>query len=344
MMEISPMIARNWRNLKRPRGVLPMEEGETYAKYVVEPLERGYGHTLGNSLELLLLNAIRGAAVSAFKVDGVGERGVISGLKESVEELTLNLKLMELWGALSAPVKVESSLSGEVYARDLSLPEGVKLYNPDLYICTVTGKSKKLSLEVRSGYGYVASEAHEGVFAGFTPIDAMFNPVRRVQYHVADARVGQRTDYNRLTLEVWTSGALSPQEAIVYCAHVFREQMGALINFQEEDEVHLSMDTSPVNRPPYYDLLNLHVSDLDLPVRAQNCLRAANIIYVGELVQRHEKDMVDIKNFGKKSLTDIIEALKSRGLNLGMSVDWMPPPPQSAAALSASPEVEAVRV
>lgn len=335
MMEVSPMIARNWRNLKRPRGVQPVEERDGYAKYVVEPLERGYGHTIGNSLETLLLTAIRGVAVSAFKVDGVSDDGAVSGLKESADELTLNLKLVELWGALAAPVKVESSFSGEVYARDLKLPEGVTLYNPDLYICTVTGKSKKLSLELRAGYGYVPSSSHEGVSAGFTAIDSMFNPVRRVQYQVTDARVGQRTDYNRLSLEVWTTGALKPQEAIVYCANLFREQMGALINFKEEDEVLLDGDSSPANRPSYYEMLNLHVSDLDLPVRAQNCLRAANIIYVGELVQRHEKDMVDIKNFGKKSLTDITDALKARGLHLGMSVEWAPPPPQSAAEAEA---------
>jgi len=335
MMEVSPMIARNWRNLKRPRGVVPVEERDGYAKYVVEPLERGYGHTLGNSLETLLHTAIRGAAVSAFKVDGVGEGGAISGLKETAEELTLNLKLLELWGALSAPLRVETSLSGEVRARDLKLPEGVTLYNPDLYICTVTGKAKKLSLEVRCGYGYATSDAHEGVPAGFTAIDALFNPVRRVQYQVTDARVGQRTDYNRLSLEVWTTGALKPQEAIVYCAHLFREQMSAFIHFQEEEEASVEGELSPTSRPSYYEMLNLHVSDLDLPVRAQNCLRAANIIYVGELVQRHEKDMVDIKNFGKKSLTDIMEALKIRGLHLGMAVDWTPPPPSSAA-----PEVE----
>jgi DNA-directed RNA polymerase subunit alpha len=326
MMEMSPMMARNWRNLKRPRGINTDNETERYGKYVVEPLERGYGYTIGESLKRLLMSAIRGTAVTAYKVDGATSAGNITGMQEDVELFTLQLKELKLWAPTEEPMTIEVTLNkGEVYARDLELPEGVELFSPDLLLCTVTGKAKTLKLELRNGYGYVSAESHESVSKGFTAIDATFSPVTRVEYQVTDARVGQRTDYNKLALQVWTSGAITPQEAIIFCAQLFREQMATFINFQEEEEV-LEVEEVVEERPPYYDLLNTQISELNLPARAENCLRNAKIQYVGELVQRTERSMIDIKNFGKKSLTDIKNALTERNLKLGMAIDgWTPP-------------------
>lgn len=326
MKEMSPMMARNWRNLKRPRGIATDVETERYGKYVVEPLERGYGYTIGESLKRLLMSSIRGTAVCAFKIDGANANGKISGLQEDLEIFTLQLKELKLWVDSEIPVIAEINLpKGEVYGRDLVLPEGVKVFSPDLHLCTVTGKDKILKLDLRNGCGYVSAESHEEVGKGFIAIDAIFSPVTRVEYQVTDARVGQRTDYNKLALQVWTSGAISPQEAIIFSAQLFREQMSTFINFKEEEEI-LEIEEFVEERPPYYDLLNTQISELNLPARAENCLRNAKIQYVGELVQRTERSMIDIKNFGKKSLTDIKNALVERNLKLGMMIDgWTPP-------------------
>ena len=326
MIEMSPMMARNWRNLKRPRGINTDVETKNYGKYVVEPLERGYGYTIGESLKRLLMSSIRGTAVCAFKVDGASSNGNLPGIQEDLELFTLQLKELKLWVNSEEPQVIELTLpKGEVYARDLALPEGVELFSPDLLLCTVTGKDKTLKLDLRNGYGYVSAEQHEGIAKGFIAVDAIFSPVTRVEYQVTDARVGQRTDFNKLALQVWTSGAITPQEAIIFSAQLFREQMATFINFKEEDEV-LEVEEVVEERPPYYDLLNTQISELNLPARAENCLRNAKIQYVGELVQRTERSMIDIKNFGKKSLTDIKNALTERNLKLGMVIDgWTPP-------------------
>jgi DNA-directed RNA polymerase subunit alpha len=326
MLEITPMIARNWRKLKRPRGVSIVEETETYGKYVAEPLERGYGYTIGNALSKILLSSIQGASVVGCKAHRVNAEGQIAGIKESLEELQLNLKELAIWTEAAEPIVAKCEIShGDVFARDLKLPEHIQILTPDLYICHVTGQSQVLTIEIRSGLGYKLAEDHQDLQDNVYPIDATFTPITRVQFAVSNARVGQRTDFDKLTLHVWTNGALSPQTAISLAAQIFREQMASFINFEEENE-----DLDPIDEKepttsydPTFDLL---VSELELPVRANNCLHSAEIRYIGELVQRTEQDMVKIKNFGRKSLADINEILSQRGLNLGMQVgDWIPP-------------------
>ena len=329
MNEINSMMSRNWKNLKRPRGIHTLEEGTTYGKYVIEPLERGYGYTIGESLERLLTSSIMGTSVTSFHIDGVGAEGVISGVEQDLDFVSLQLKMLQVWAPLEGSRVIELTLSkGEVYARDLDLSDDVQIFSPDLHICTVTAKSVKLKIELRNGYGYASSEEHEGVAKGFLPLDAHFSPVTRVQYHVTNARIGQRTDYNKLTLQVWTSGAVSPQEAIIYSAQMFRAQMETFINFEEHDEEIIEREEVVEERPAYYSLLDTQISELNLPARAENCLRTAKIQYVGELVQRTDRSMTDIKNFGKKSLTDIQAALAKHDLKLGMNIeDWEPPTP-----------------
>jgi DNA-directed RNA polymerase subunit alpha len=326
MLEMNPMIARNWRKLKRPRGVSIIEESARSGKYVAEPLERGYGYTIGNALRKILLSSIRGAAVVACKAHRINADGQIAGIKESLEDLQLNLKQLEIWGTVAEPLIVRCEVAhGDVFARDLTLPEEILVLDPDLYLCHVTGQSQLLTLEIRSGQGYVLAEQHRDLSEGLFPIDSIFTPVKRVNYSVSNARVGQRTDYDKLTLEVMTNGALTPQEAIGLAAQIFREQMTTFINFTEEDEEVLTIEEKEpaVSYDPTFDLL---VGELELPVRANNCLHSAEIRYIGELVQRTEQDMVKIKNFGRKSLADINEILSQRSLSLGMQVgDWLPP-------------------
>jgi DNA-directed RNA polymerase subunit alpha len=326
MLEMSPMIARNWRKLKRPRGVSIVEEQERYGKYVAEPLERGYGYTVGEALKKILLSAIRGASVVACKANRISSEGQIAGIAESFESLQLNLKQLDLWMASEESVVVKCEVSkGAVYAKDLVLPEDVTVLNPDQYICTVTGASQAITLEIRCGYGYALASDHIGISSGLYTIDSIFSPVTRVNYSVSDARVGQRTDYNKLTLHVWTNGALTPQEAISLSAQIFREQMTSFINFKEEDEVILPSEEKE-QAASYNPDFDLQVSELELPVRANNCLSSAEIRYIGELVQRTEQEMVKIKNFGRKSLSDIVDILGQRNLHLGMQIgEWGPP-------------------
>ena len=325
-MEVSPMIARNWRNLKRPRGINLVIDEERYGKYVAEPLERGYGYTIGNALKRILLSSVKGTSIVACKVQRINSEGAIAGISESFETLKLNLKELDLWREDDDPLVIRCDVShGEVYAKDLILPEGITIFNPDLYLFKVTGQSQVVTMEIHNGYGYKVAEEHQSSTDGLYPIDAMFSPIKRVSYQVSNARIGQRTDYDKLSLEVWTNGALTPQDAIIYSAKLFREQMTSLINFEEEEELPI-VEEEQDELPPFHEYLDMRVSELDLPVRAANCLRSANITYIGELVQRNEKDMVDIKNFGRKSLTDINEVLSHRGLSLGMQIsDWAPP-------------------
>jgi len=325
-MEINPIMARNWRNLKRPRGIHIIEDQERYGKYVAEPLERGYGYTIGNALKKILLSSIRGSAVVAFRVQELNNEGEISAITESFEMLSLNLKELNLWTTAQEPLVIRCEVNkGEVFAKDLNLTEEIQVLNPDLYLCTVTEMSQVITLEIRTGYGYHLAQDHRQVSDELIAIDSMFSPVIRVNYQVSNARIGQRTDYDKLTLHVWTNGGLPPQDAIVFSARLFREQMTTFINFKEEEEF-VVIEEEEEEVPIYNEHLDLPVSELDLPVRAANCLRSANIGYIGELVQRNEKDMVEIKNFGRKSLNDTTEVLTQRGLSLGMVIsDWIRP-------------------
>ena len=249
-----------------------------------------------------------------------------SGIEEPLQILKLNLKEICVWAEEVGMQTLQFELkAGPVYVKDLEFPEHIHSLNPDHYLCTVNQDLVTLELVIDSGYGYVLAENHDHVPEGYDALDTIFSPITRVEYYVSNARIGQRTDYDKLTIEVWTNGALTPQQAIVFSAQLFREQMTVMINFKEEEEVSTVEEEQEV-APSYNEHLDLRVSELDLPVRAANCLRSANITYIGQLVQKTEKEMVEIKNFGRKSLADIYEVLKRRSLNLGMSIpDWTPP-------------------
>jgi DNA-directed RNA polymerase subunit alpha len=326
MMEVSPMIARNWRNLKRPRGIQIVRDEECYGRYIAEPLERGYGYTIGNALKCILLSSVRGSAIIGFEISNQDANGQIQGVQEDAATLALNLKEVECWTEADELQTISCDLPlGEVYLKDLQLPESIQALNPEHFLCNVEAEGMTLTLSIHTGYGYVVAEDHTDVPQSMTAIDATFSPIKRVDYQVSNARVGQRTDYDKLSLNVWTNGALSPQDAIMFSAKLFREQMTTFINFKEEEEV-VVVEEEEEEVSVFHEYLDMRVSELDLPVRAANCLRSANITYIGELVQRNEKDMVDIKNFGKKSLTDINEVLSQRGLSLGMVIqDWVCP-------------------
>jgi DNA-directed RNA polymerase subunit alpha len=336
------MISKTWKELEKPRGGLVIvnvkqSETETYGRYYAEPLERGYGHTLGTALKRIMLNAIKGCAIIAYQCKPSWE------MKErEKQDLELNLKSLVLWtkdAAGASNVLCKISLSNKVTnhedddhdyrVEDLQLNQ-FGIFTPDdsQSVCKVPkGQSLELEILISSGYGYVLKDAHKNIPADLKPIDAMFCPVQRVDVHVSNARVGQRTDYNRLTLEVWTNGIVPPLNAIKYAADLFRNQMQCMINFEEDaEETTIQQPTIPQKQGENWELLNRRLSELTLSVRASNCLKTINLQYVGELVQKSENDMLKTKNFGKKSLNEIKEILTTLGLHLGGNYPgWTPP-------------------
>jgi DNA-directed RNA polymerase subunit alpha len=325
MIEMDPHVARHWRSIKRPKGVHIVEETEQFARYVVEPLERGFGDTIGNALKKLLLSSIRGTALIAFKGDK-SDQGQLNGTNQAFNEVILNLKELQLQFDQNQRIEFEQTFTqaGPVYAKDLVFPEGVVLYNEDHFLFDVAQEGLTLGFIVDTGFEYKPANQHLNVPEEFIAIDANFSPVNRVEYRVSNARVGQRTDFNKLDLRIWTQGGLHPQDAIVFASRLFREQLTTLINFEEEEEepvVEEEIEETPFEN----EYLNLPVSELDLPVRAANCLRSVSISYIGELVQKTEKELNNIKNFGKKSLLDITQALAKRDLEIGMKIEWKNP-------------------
>lgn len=318
---------RNWRSLIRPRG-LEIEKdtlNPTYGKFEVKPLERGFGITLGNSLRRILLSSLQGAAVSAIKIDGVQhEFSTIPGVREDVTDIILNLKELRLQLHTGDRDTMKIKLSGErvVTAKDIETSANVTILNPDLHIATL-GPDAKLNMElhVRMGKGYVPADRNkeENFPIGMIPIDSIYSPILKVNYNVTNARVGQMTDYDRLALEVWTNGSVSPENAVAFAAKILKEQLQVFINFEEA----LEPDAEDIleDRPPLNENLYRRVDELELSVRSANCLQNANIRYIGELCQRSEPEMLRTKNFGRKSLNEIKEILAEMGLSLGMKLD-----------------------
>jgi|UniRef100_A0A7C3Z334 DNA-directed RNA polymerase subunit alpha len=328
------MIHKNWTELIRPKRleVDPDSHTPTYGKFSCEPLERGFGTTLGNALRRVLLSSLRGAAITGVNIQGVyHEFSAIPGVLEDVTEILLNLKQVRL-KFLSDGVKtlhLEAKGEGVVKAGDIQTDGTVEILNPDQHIASLSADGQLImDLTAKSGKGYVPGEANkeEGQPIGFIPLDAAFSPIRKVNYVVTQARVGQRTDYDKLTLEVWTDGSLSPESAVAYAAKILKDQLTLFINFEEEPE----KPEERVEEQPA--ILNEHlyrgVNELELSVRAANCLRNANIRWIGELVQKSEQEMLKTKNFGRKSLNEIKEILQEMGLQLGMKLDGFTPPEQ----------------
>lgn len=324
-----PMVI-NWRELIKPSGI-EISSTPTYAKFVCEPLERGYGITVGNALRRILLSSIHGSAITTVKMHGVNhEYTAIPGVLEDVSEILMNLREVRVRLAENGPVNLllEANGEGEITAGAITSDRGgVEILNPGHHIATLSRDAVlRMELTARIGKGYVPAEKNksENDPLGTLALDAMFSPVRRVNYSVTNARVGQRTDYDRLTLEVWTDGTVIPEDAVAYAAKILKEQMTMFINFEEEAES--EGDTGEDIDQPLNENLYRTVDELELSVRSANCLRNANISYIGELVRRTEHDMLKTKNFGRKSLNEIKEVLHEMGLYLGMKIDKFVPP------------------
>jgi DNA-directed RNA polymerase subunit alpha len=324
------LITKNWRELIRPRRLDIDEDSqsETYGRFSCEPLERGFGITLGNALRRVLLSSLQGAAITNIRVkDVMHEFSTIPGVLEDVSEVILNLKEVRLRKHADGPrtLRVTRQGDGVVTAGDLeSDDQTVEVVNPEHVICNL-GPEGDLELEatVGSGKGFVLAEFNktEEMPIGTVPIDAAFSPVRRVNYTITPARVGRETDFDRLSIEVWTDGTIEPADAVAFAAKIIKEQLTIFINFDEPEEVLAPLSDEPV---PLNPNLFKSVDELELSVRSANCLQNANIRFIGELVQRTEAEMLKTKNFGRKSLNEIKEVLGAMGLFLGMTIESLP--------------------
>jgi DNA-directed RNA polymerase subunit alpha len=301
-----------------------------YGKFTAEPFERGFGITIGNSLRRILLSSLQGGAITSLKVDGVlHEFSTIPGTKEDITEIILNLKEVRLKLHTEGPKTIRVKAEGPkvLKAGDMLTGDAVEILNPDHYIATLS-RDGKLSMEmvVKTGRGYVSAERNkeEGQPIGTIPIDAIFSPIKKVNYTVTNARVGQITDYDKLILEVWTDGSLTPEEAVAHAAKILKDQLSIFITFEEEEE-EMSYPEAEEQKEAINENLVRSVDELELSVRSANCLKHANIKLIGDLVQKTEAEILATKNFGRKSLNEIKEILTEMGLSLGMKLDNWPP-------------------
>lgn len=323
---------RNWRNLIKPKTLeFDQESGTpTYAKFIARPLERGFGITLGNALRRILLSSLQGAAISKVKIDKVlHEFGAIPGVTEDVSDILLNLKQVRL--LLHSGDSDMMSLDGkgpmEMKAEHITTGENITILNPEQHLATLN-QDAKLSMEitVAMNKGYVPAERNKSEKdpIGTIPLDSIHSPITRVNYSVTNARVGQQTDYDRLTMEVWTDGSVQPADALAFAAKILKEQLQIFINFEEVPEPVVE-EVTP-EKPAFNENLNRKVNELELSVRSANCLKNADIRYIGELCQKTEAEILRTKNFGRKSLNEIKEILSEMGLTLGMKLEgWEPP-------------------
>jgi DNA-directed RNA polymerase subunit alpha len=324
------LMVKNWRDLIRPLR-LEVEETltETYGRFECAPLERGFGLTLGNALRRVLLSSLQGAALTSIRIEGVlHDFTTIPGVLEDVTDVVLNLKEVRVRMHSLGPkeISVQKSGLGEVTAGDFeSGDQTVEILNPGLHLATLSEDAElRLSATVELGKGFVLAEknAKEDQPIGTVPIDSVFSPVRRVNYSVTNARVGRETDYDKLTLEIWTDGSIAPADALAFGAKILKEQLSIFVNFEEEE---VEVLTGQIARPTQLnDILFRPVEELELSVRSANCLQNADIKYIGELVQRSEGDMLKTKNFGRKSLNELKEILAGLGLEFGMTLESFP--------------------
>lgn len=327
---ITQMASRNWRDLIRPKAIHIEQESASdfYAKFTCEPLERGFGITVGNSLRRVLLASLQGAAITAVRMEGaLHEFTTIPDVVEDVTDIILNLKeaVFKAESPRTYTVRLEKEGPGPVLAGDIQLVDGLRILNPNHQIATLDKKGPlSMELTVNVGRGYVPADRNKTptMPIGTIPIDALFSPIRKVNYTVQNARVGQQTDYDKLILEVWTNGAVKPSDAVAFAAKILKEQLSIWINFEEDEETTYSAPGS--DEEPLNENLFRSVDELELSVRSANCLQNANITLIGELVQKSEQDMLKTKNFGRKSLKEIKEILATMGLSLGMKLDNWP--------------------
>ena len=335
-MQTENVNVKNWKSLLKPAKLdLQLSDDKSYAKIVAEPLEKGYGLTLGNSLRRILLSSIRGAAVTAIQIDGVlHEFTSIKGVREDVTDIVLNVKSLALKGSFEGSKKLilDAKGPGEIKASDITSVADVEILNPDLVICNLDeNTSFHMEMTVGNGKGYVPAVMNkpEEPPLGLIPIDSLFSPVKKVSYSISTAREGKALDYDKLTMEVQTNGSISAEDAVAYSAKIFQDQLSMFINFDEPQEV--TIREKPAE-PEFNKNLLRKVDELELSVRSMNCLKNDNIIYIGDLVQKSEGEMLRTPNFGRKSLNEIKEVLNGMSLYLGMEIpNW---PPENIAELS----------
>ncbi len=320
---------RNWRELIKPQSLEVEDKNLTadYGKFVAEPFERGYGTTVGNALRRVLLSSLQGAAVTAVKIEGVlHEFATLPGVREDVTDIVLNLKevRLKLHDGLEAHARIQSKGEGVIRAGDIKAGPNVEVLNPEHHIASLSKEgSVDIELTIKIGRGYVSADRNkdESAPVGTIPIDAIFSPIRKVNYTVTNARVGQRTDYDKLTIEVWTDGSIRPDDAIAYAARIMQDQVSIFINFEDTAE---AAELAEESQPTLNEHLFRPVAELELSVRSANCLQNADIKFIGELVQRSEAEMLKTKNFGRKSLNEIKEILREMGLDFGMRIENFP--------------------
>jgi DNA-directed RNA polymerase subunit alpha len=309
--------------------------------FTAQPFQRGFGTTIGNSLRRILLSSIEGAAITAVRIDGVEhEFSPIPGVVEDATDIILNLKQIpfKIMGEGVKTVRIAVDQSGEVMSGQIQTDQDVEVLDRNLHLATVSeGGKLHVEMRLKSGRGYVSADKNfdEDLALGYIPIDSVHSPVRKVNFAVEAARLGQMTDYDKLTLEVWTNGAVSPQDAIGYAAKLLKDHMSIFINFEELPEA--AEDVTEHGMDKMSEILNRSVEELELSVRSYNCLKNANIQTIGELVQKTEAEMLRTKNFGRKSLNEIKEILANMGLSLGMRIDphgrLVSPPPQPPGSM-----------
>ena len=315
-----------WKNLQMPKQLQPdAANDDRYGKFTLEPLERGFGATLGNALRRVLLSSLQGAAITAVRIDGVlHEFSTLPGVIEDVTEIVLNLKQVRLKLFGDGPKKgvFEMKGRGEVKAGNLVVDPEVQVLNPDLHVATLNRDGDlRMEVEINGGRGYVSADQHSQTDRpiGVIPIDSLFSPVTKVNYTVEATRLGQRIDYDKLTLEVWTDGSILPHDAVAMAAKILRDHFSLLINFEEEPEQEVEQSVDPeIDR--IRKQLEKSVEELELSVRSSNCLRAAEIKTIGDLVQKGEPEMLKFRNFGRKSLKEIQDILGEMGLHFGMDI------------------------
>ena len=318
-----------WRDFQMPKRLDCNESTYTsmYGCFIAEPFERGYGVTLGNSLRRILLSSIEGSAVTFIKIDGIQhEFSTLSGVVEPVTDIILNVKglVLRLHSKVPKTIYIKKDKKGEIKARDIICDETVEIVNPEHVIATLTQDIPlNIEMEVARGRGYVSAELNkkENLPVGAIAVDSIFTPIEKVNYYVENTRVGQRTDYDKLSLEICTNGGIEPKEALLYGANILQRHLDVFVSYgqlpeEEEEEEEISAEEEAV-----YEKLRLPISELELSVRSANCLKDANIKTIAELVKKTESELLSFRNFGKKSLTEINDLLRVMGLHLGMKVD-----------------------
>ncbi len=324
------MLTRNWQELIRPQQleIRPGNDPQRQATVVAEPLERGFGLTLGNALRRVLMSSLQGAAITSVQIDNVlHEFSSIAGVREDVTDVVLNLKGVAIKMEVEGPKRISIQAKGPVVvtAGDISVSQGIEILNRDHVICHLDEDAELfMEMTVQQGKGYVSADKNRPDDApiGLIPIDAIFSPIRRVSYDVQPTREGQVLDYDKLTLKIETDGSLSPEDAVAYGARILQDQLGIFVNFDEPESAARQDDDDGLEFNP---LLLKKVDELELSVRSANCLKNDNIVYIGDLIQKTEAEMLRTPNFGRKSLNEIKEVLSGMGLHLGMDVEEWPP-------------------